>query len=70
MPVVPVLRFILRGKIRAQVTYAINLGFRIVKAGRTNPSLDLFAVPGSTTAQAEFLALLAYWQTLLQQKTG
>lgn len=68
MPVVPVQRFVLRGKIRAQVTYAIKLGNRIVKASNTNSSLQLFAPTPLPASQANFAALIAYWQALLLQK--
>jgi|HubBroStandDraft_6_1064221.scaffolds.fasta_scaffold382834_3 hypothetical protein len=68
MPVVKVERFVLRGKIRAQVQYAIVLGNRILKADTVNPSLGLFAAAPLPADRANFTALVAYWQGLLLQK--
>jgi hypothetical protein len=68
MPVVPVQRFVLRGKIRAQVQYAIVLGNRILKADTTNPGLGLFDAAPLPADRANFTALVAHWQAQLLVK--
>jgi hypothetical protein len=70
MPLVPVQRFVLRGKIRAQVQYAILLGNRILKADTTNPNLGLFDVSPLPADRANFTALIAHWQAALLMKDG
>lgn len=68
MAVVKVQRYVLRGKIRAQVQYAVLLGNRIIKAANTNAGLDLFAPPPLPASQSNFVSLVAHWQAALLEK--
>lgn len=68
MSVVPRVRYVLRGTIRAQVTYAIALGNRIITAFGKNSSLALFTMGDTPASLPNFQALLAHWVDLLKEK--
>lgn len=69
MPVVPVLRHVLRGVIRAQVTYSITIVNRLIRAQVKNPELGLFfsgSGPGSIT---DMQLIVTKWQTQLAARS-
>lgn len=65
MPVVPVVRHVLRGRIRAQAQYELVLGQRLVNAYHLNPELLLFTGLTGPGSSGEFLACLAQMKTAL-----
>jgi hypothetical protein len=69
MPVVPVLRRVLRGRIRAQTRYAYQIGQSLLRAFEKNPELLLFngaTGPGST---GDFQIILNQWATALNSRS-
>ena len=54
MPVVPVVRNVLRGRIRAQAQYQVILGDRLVAAYLKNPDLLLFNGASGPGSWADF----------------
>lgn len=68
MAVVTKKRYLLRGKVRAQVREAIGVCQRLLNAAAINPDLPIFAHgdgPGSATSMEVHLTT---WQTGLETK--
>jgi hypothetical protein len=68
MAVTPVVRNVLRGRIRAQAHSAIAVGERLVTAFNKNNELLLFVGDVGPGSVAEFEAILAQWRLALATK--
>jgi hypothetical protein len=69
MPVVSPKRFTLRGRIRAQVTYARILCQRLVDADIKNPTLGIFNGVTGPASRGDMILLIEQWHTALVDRS-